>query len=198
MKINSAEKYFKQKKWSILEIVCVVMMVVSFAVAYYLWSIEVIGFTAFAVFGLVFICSRSMKVKDTDIDAVIAELTVKNKIDMQGENIICSYDLQENPIKKGNDEIYRSRYYVISSYGFTSEYMEITVHRMDLITKDVKTEVYQIIGETKITLEEKMIRTPSGSKKAEYLVCDAFEAEIPVSTNEIHASKLVDRIVGIK
>ena len=194
MKKNDMQKYFYQKKWSLLDIVCIAIAVISIIIATFVWGGGPIGFPLFAVSIVVLICSKSAKTKDSEVDDKINRFITENEIKTDLKNIIETFDLNASPVVKGKDGKLRSSNYVISSFDFCSAHTKIAVHRIDLLTNDVKKETYLISNDETISLIEKTFKTPKGNKKANYLACDTFLCDIPVCTDDINASKIIEKI----
>ena len=196
MKKSDSEKYFTQKTFSTFEIVCMPIMALSVIAFLFIWGWGSIGLVTLLFSGGGFLFSRSLRVKDSDIDELIDAFAKDNKIELDSENLIKTFDLKSQYAAVGKDGKPRTGVFVTSEYIFDGDKTYITVHRFDLITKETKKETYELTVNDTVTLNEEYVHTPIGTKTAHYIVYDKFEADIPVYIYDMNSSEIVDKVSG--
>ncbi len=195
MKKSIGEKYFNQKDLNIFDIICIAVMAVSVLVATFVWGGGPTGITLLGISALLFIISRSTRVKDSEIDDLIKKLSEQSEIDASSKNAISAFDLKKLPVVKGKDGTYRSSIYVVSFFDISDDRLKLTVYSIDLISAEVRKNEYNLTGEYRIELAEENIKVNKNTnKKANYLVSDCFERAIPVMLDDIDSSKLIEKI----
>ena len=195
MKKSIGEKYFCQKSITVIEWVCIAVMVVSAMIATFVWGGGPTGLTLFGISAFLLIISRSSRVKDEEIDNLIKKMLEQNEIDINKKSAISTYDLKNVPTVKGKDGQLRSSNYVVSFFDISNDLLKITTYNFDLVSAEMKKSEYNLTGGYQITLvEEDVIVGKTTSKKANYLISDCFEKAIPVTVDDIDSIALIKKI----
>lgn len=194
MKTNTVEKYFKQKKWSILEIVCVIAAVAFGFLATFVNDGGPIGLSGFGISIAILIFSKSTKISDTDIDTIIDKLVNDNMDISKSKNLIRVFDLRGKYHIKGKDGKIRSTNYVISTFLFNRDDTHITMYNFDLLSGTTNKEIYVIPIEEKVLFTEDTMQLGGIPQKMQYIECSAVLMKIPIRTDEIDAYKIVERL----
>ncbi len=194
MQKSITEKYFFQKRWTILEIVCLIVAVIALYVSTFVWGGGPLGFGLLAISIGAFAISKTTKISDGDIDNELNKLIRDNKISID-KKTICTYDLEMKPVVKGKDGSFRSRTYVISSFQFDDK-TKITIYRIDLIDYTVKAEAYIISDNETLSLTSKKVLTPNGNKEIFHLKSECSSFSVPVRTNDVDACKIIEKVCG--
>ncbi len=135
---------------------------------------------------------RTSKVSDSIFDKKLNEILEIHNLTVD-DNTIASYDFEKSMVK-GLDKKMRSRYYCVIKPHFENDALRLDVFYVDVLLESVIKTQYEIVGKHPITINETMLRTLDGYLKLCTLNCDLFETPIPVSTNDINASNLIDKI----
>ena len=194
MKQSHIEKYFKQKEFSLIDIICFVIALMALIVSTFVWGGLPIGMPIFILSVAVLIISRSSRIKDGEIDGVVDNFAEQNAIDKSEKNIIAAFDLKAEYKMLGKDGKPRSSVYTISSFEFCEELLKIKVYKLNLVTEEMTMSVYSVIDRSKISLVEEDVKVGGKSKNVKYLVCADFEDMIPIHTNDVNAEKLIEKI----
>ena len=194
MKNSITDKYFKQAKWTPAESVLLIIAVLGVIYATFFWGGGPIGVPVSVVSAFILVFLKSQKIKDSEVDSQINKLISTHIGDTGLKNIIKCFDLQSEPIRKGKDGKLRSSIYVVSFFKFDKEFAEITVYNLDLLSTTVSKNTYKISNETPVFLQEKTIQVSGNQKTVEYLVCKDVSLNIPVYTNEINASSIIEKL----
>ena len=88
MKQSHIEKYFKQKEFSLIDIICLVIALMALIVSTFVWGGLPIGMPIFILSVAVLIISRSSRIKDSEIDGVVDNFAEQNAIDKSEKNIL--------------------------------------------------------------------------------------------------------------
>ena len=139
---------------------------------------------------------KSAKIKDEEVDLALDSLIAAHGITIGPESTICVYDLTAPRVIKGKDGKLRSNRYVVSVMTWECDTREIEVYRIEILTGQVIKKKYALTESDDISLQEKPIVTPIGRKTAYFLACSAFDAPIPVSMDDIQASKIVEKMIA--
>lgn len=194
MKNDIIEKYFKQSNWTLFELIMLIVAILSVICITFFYRGIPMGTPPLVVSVSILIFLKSQKIKDAEIDAKINELVFTYVGNEESKNIIKCFDLQSEPIRKGKDGRLRSSIYVVSFFKFDKEFAEITVYNLDLLSTTVNKNIYKISNETPVFLQEKTIQVSGSQKTVEYLVCIDVSLNIPVYTNEINASSIIEKL----
>lgn len=95
MKKNPLEKYYQQKNWTIVEIVCVVAILIAAVVATVVNGGIPIGVPIMAVAAVVLIFSKTSKIKDSELDTELDKLVSKHIRLEDHKSVIACYDLKK-------------------------------------------------------------------------------------------------------
>ena len=189
MKNDIIEKYFKQSNWTLFELIMLIVAILSVICITFFYRGIPMGTPPLVISVSILIFLKSQKIKDAEIDAQINELVFTYVGNEESKNIIKCFDLQSEPIRKGKDGRLRS-----SLFKFDKEFAEITVCNLDLLSTTVNKNIYKISNETPVFLQEKTIQVSGSQKTVEYLVCKDVSLNIPVYTNEINASSIIEKL----
>ena len=121
MKKSDSEKYFAQKTFSAFEIVCFSIMGLSVIAFLFIWGWGSIGLVTLLFSGGGFLFSRSLRVKDSDIDELIDEFAKENKIELDSEALIKIFDFKSQYAAVGKDGKTRTGVFVTSEYVFDGD-----------------------------------------------------------------------------
>lgn len=193
MKKSNIEKYFTQKNWTLLEILCIIIGTAALIVGTFVWGGGPIGLPLFAFSLLILICVRSSKIKGSYIDRELQKLIDENEIISRGKNVIKSFDLKKGKVIREKGKC-RSNIYVVSLFDFQGNFANIRVYRIDLLSQSIKKEFYTVECGERVILREESVSISGVSKNVNYLVCDEFSSDIPVQTNDINASEIIQKI----
>lgn len=193
MKKSNIEKYFTQKNWTLLEILCIIIGTAALIVGTFVWGGGPIGLPLFAFSLLILICVRSSKIKGSYIDRELQKLIDENEIISHGKNVIKSFDLKKGKVIREKGKC-RSNIYVVSLFDFQGNFANIRVYRIDLLSKSIKKEFYTVECGERVILREESVSISGVSKNVNYLVCDEFSSDIPVQTNDINASEIIQKL----
>ena len=178
-KQNVGEKYLKQKKITPLEIVFIVFAAVGAILYVARWIYYGVIALAIGIPGLIF--TRSVKIKDSEFDALRDRILINKRIEIQKENVLESYEAESDVIVVGKDKKPRSRYYCISELHYGNTSCDVTVHTLDMCQMSVDTKKYSIPYTCQAQLEEKDIMTDVGRKKIYHISVAECDFKIPVS-----------------
>ena len=188
---NSAEQYFNQKDFSVIEIILLILAVISVFVMIFVRGGIPMGLPIFAVSAIVLCVLRSFKVKDADIDQMLAKIIQDNSVE-RAENVIECYDLKNTVVRKRKDGKIISSKYCITNIKFSSEATVFTVYNIDLINQTVEKTIHTVACNVKITLTGETLRTDVGSVSVSYIDFDSFT--IPVTLKEYKTAELVQKV----
>lgn len=194
MKKSIIEKYFKQKSWSLFEILMVIVMVIAAIVATFVWGGGPIGFPLLIASIFALAVSKSTKIKDKEFDAELNKLVTQNIEELDKKASIKCFDLQIQPIVKGKDGKTRSKSYVISTFLWNDTLTQIMIYRFDLLSGSCQEEAHTVDQEDKFLLKEEVAFIDGVRKPIQYLECASISLRIPVNTNEIDACHIVERL----
>ncbi len=194
---NYVEKYLTQKKFTVLDIVLIVVCVAAVIWAIFLPNGIPIGIPVLFVAAVCLLLSQSRRVKDSHFDSILKQMIQENNILTEGNNVICVYDLRGEKIKKGKDGVFRTEKYVITNVSFErDDSINIVVNRLDLLSNIVKIEKYRIMRDEKIVLLDRNREMGSDIIELALLESDVFEDSIPVSVSDYNTEKLIERLCG--
>ncbi len=191
--MTNVEKYFKQKNWSIPEMICIIAIMVAIV---FIIAISIpIGVPLGGVAAVVLIFIKSAKIKDAEVDRALESMLQAHGISLDPQSTVATYDLKETRIVKGRDGKFRSACYVVTTVHLGRDTKEMTVYRIDLLTGRVDRESYELAHTEAVLLQEEAVMTPAGRKTLHFLKNPAFKFPIPVSVNDVDASKLVEKMI---
>lgn len=194
MKTSNIEKYFKQKSWSIPEIICVVAIIVAII---FILAISIpIGVPLGGVAVIVLVFIKSAKIKDAEVDRALNAIMEAHGITLDPNSVVGVYDFKETRVVKGKDGKLRSDRYVVAAFSFGGESKDITVYRIQISTGQVVEKTYMFHGEEDVFLQEEALMTSAGRKTVYFLVGSIFEEPIPVPMDDVQASKLVEYMIA--
>lgn len=194
MKKSIAQKYFEQKRWSVLEIIMVIVMIISAIVATFVWGGGPIGLPLLVVSIGVLIFLKSTKIKDNEIDDELNKFLANNLEVVDSKKTIKCFELNGNSVVKGKDGQMRSSVYVVSVFLFDTENTQITVYTFDLLSESVTQKTYTIFRDMKVYLRDKTISVLGANKHIQYLECGDISMSIPVNTNDIDTHNIVEKL----
>lgn len=177
-KKNRMELYFQQKPFSVLDIVCLIIGGIALIVATFVWGGGPIGFPTALSAVVVFVISRSSRVRDEEVDEALEKVlqglyrTELNGKDPERLLKIVGYDLRIAPIVRGKDGKYRTACCAMSVFHLDGSSRDIAVYRLNLCTGDVQTEEYRLADGEAVTL---VSRARQNRKRDENVVLSCFE-----------------------
>jgi len=192
MKASSVEKYFKQKSWSVPELICVFAIIVAIV---FILAISIpIGVPLGGVAAVALVFIKSAKIKDAEVDRVLNSLIEAHGISLDPQNTIAVYDLKDTRVVKGKDGKLRSNRYVITTVHFGQTRKEMGVYRIELLTGQVTRETYSFAYTDEILLQEEAVMMPVGRRTVHSLISSAFNAPIPILMDDVHMANLVEKV----
>lgn len=194
MKVNTVEKYFKQKNWSLVEIICVVIAVIFAIVATFIDGGGPIGLPLVGLSVIILIICRSTKISDTEIDALLNKLIDDNIDTCESKYVIKAFDLRNCPGTKGKDGKIRSTNYVISCFLFECCETQIVVYRFNLLSNSMQKETYAIPKNEKISLIEESVQIGGIKRTIQYIECKTASLIVPVNSNEMDSFKIIEKL----
>lgn len=189
---NSAEKYFYQKNFSILEMILLIIAIISSIVAIFIRGGGPIGLPVLlvCVVGL-FIC-HSYKIKDNEIEQLLNKIMQDNNVKRSESTIEC-YALKNALIRKRRDGKFISSNYYVTDVLFSSGATLFNIYAIDLIKQSVEMVTHRVNCNEKITLTEETIKSNAGFVKMSYLKI-GNGCVIPVVLNDYKTSQLLQKI----
>ncbi len=186
--------YFSKHRRSVLEIVCIAVIIACVPVAVFLPGGIPLGMPIMGVMAFILIIYNGAKTKDAEVDALLASLLDSHQIPTDPSRTLRVYDLGVCPIVKGKDNRLRTPLYVVSVFDHTEEGLRITVDRVNLLDGTVERNRLTLPADAVLTLTETAVSTPVG-KRTRYALTYAPEGvEIPVSVDDIDSSGLVESL----
>ena len=193
MKNKSVAKYFSQKSFSVLDIICIIAAVISGVVATVVRGGGPIGFPILGVAVVVLVFSRSSRPKEEDVDKELDRLLVEKGIDSTAKNSVSGFDLEAKVIR-GKDQKLRSVRYFVTFFDFLEEKITVKSFCLDLINGTVTENVYEICKGDRVSVFETAVPNVS-NKKSCRLCCESFGgAGVPVSLDDLESSKLIEKV----
>ncbi len=190
MKKTRMEKYFTQKRWTVLEIISAILSALA---VIYIFKIRYVyfGLPFLAVPLAVLFFSKSCKAEDYEVDILIDKFKREAFSSHDFRKCISTFDYSANPLVRGSDGILRSPSYVITFFEERKSTAMLTVYRLDLLKENVTCEKYKIGPDSPALLEEREIIVPMGKKKLALLKLPSYETAIPVITDDIYSAEKV-------
>ncbi len=193
MKNKSVQKYFKQKSFSVLDIICIVAAVIGAIVGTVVWGGGPIGFAVLGVAIAVLAFSRSARAKDDDVDKELTRLLGENGIERAAKSSVSGFDL-EAKVVRGKDQKLRSDRYFVTYFDFLENKITVNTFLIDLISGTVSEKKYEIgKGERASVIETDIPKV--SNKKSCCLSCESWCGEcVPISLDDLESSKLIEKV----
>ena len=193
MKNKTVEKYFSQKSFSVLDLICIVIAVIGAIVGTVVWGGGPIGFGLLGISIVILVISRSTRAKDEEVDKALERLLGENGIDTAAKNTVSGFDLEATVIR-GKDQKLRSERYFVTSFDFLEDKIAVKSLCLDLINGTVTENMYEIGKGERASLIETAVPKAS-NKKSCRLYCESFGgAGVPVSLDDLESSKLIEKV----
>ena len=196
MKKNNVAKYFSQKSFSVLDLICIVVAVIGAIVGTVVWGGGPIGFGLLGISIVILVISRSTRAKDEEVDKELERLLGENGIDTAAKNTVSGFDLEATVIR-GKDQKLRSERYFVTSFDFLEDKIAVKSLCLDLINGTVTENLYEIGKGERASLIETAVPKAS-NKKSCRLYCESFGgAGVPVSLDDLESSKLIEKVCAL-
>ena len=196
MKNKTVEKYFSQKSFSVLDLICIAMAVIGAIVGTVVWGGGPIGFGLLGISIVILVISRSTRAKDEEVDKELERLLGENGIDTAAKNTVSGFDLEATVIR-GKDQKLRSERYFVTSFDFLEDKIAVKSLCLDLINGNVTENLYEIGKGERAKLIETAVPKAS-NKKSFRLYCESFGgAGVPVSLDDLESSKLIEKVCAL-
>ena len=196
MKKNNVAKYFSQKSFSVLDLICIVIAVIGAIVGTVVWGGGPIGFGLLGISIVILVISRSTRAKDEDVDKELERLLGENGIDTAAKNTVSGFDLEATVIR-GKDQKLRSERYFVTSFDFLEDKIAVKSLCLDLINGTVTENLYEIGKGERASLIETAVPKAS-NKKSCRLYCESFGgAGVSVSLDDLESSKLIEKVCAL-
>ena len=193
---NNVEKYFSQKSFSVLDLICIAMAVIGAIVGTVVWGGGPIGFGLLGISIVILVISRSTRAKDEEVDKELERLLGENGIDTAAKNTVSGFDLEATVIR-GKDQKLRSERYFVTSFDFLEDKIAVKSLCLDLINGTVTENMYEIGKGERASLIETAVPKAS-NKKSCRLYCESFGgAGVPVSLDDLESSKLIEKVCAL-
>ncbi|MBQ8257967.1 MAG: hypothetical protein IJY97_00245 [Clostridia bacterium] len=193
---NNVAKYFSQKSFSVLDLICIVIAVIGAIVGTVVWGGGPIGFGLLGISIVILVISRSTRAKDEEVDKELERLLGENGIDTAAKNTVSGFDLEATVIR-GKDQKFRSERYFVTSFDFLEDKIAVKSLCLDLINGTVTENLYEIGKGERASLIETAVPKAS-NKKSCRLYCEFFGgAGVPVSLDDLESSKLIEKVCAL-
>ena len=193
---NNVAKYFSQKSFSVLDLICIVIAVIGAIVGTVVWGGGPIGFGLLGISIVILVISRSTRAKDEEVDKELERLLGENGIDTAAKNTVSGFDLEATVIR-GKDQKLRSERYFVTSFDFLEDKIAVKLLCLDLINGTVTENMYEIGKGERASLIETAVPKAS-NKKSCRLYCESFGgAGVPVSLEDLESSKLIEKVCAL-
>ena len=193
---NNVAKYFSQKSFSVLDLICIVIAVIGAIVGTVVWGGGPIGFGLLGISIVILVISRSTRAKDEDVDKELERLLGENGIDTAAKNTVSGFDLEATVIR-GKDQKLRSERYFVTSFDFLEDKIAVKSLCLDLINGTVTENMYEIGKGERASLIETAVPKAS-NKKSCRLYCESFGgAGVSVSLDDLESSKLIEKVCAL-
>lgn len=190
---NNVAKYFSQKSFSVLDLICIVIAVIGAIVGTVVWGGGPIGFGLLGISIVILVISRSTRAKDEEVDKELERLLGEKGIDTAAKNTVSGFDLEATVIR-GKDQKLRSERYFVTSFDFLEDKIAVKSLCLDLINGTVTENMYEIGKGERASLIETAVPKAS-NKKSCRLYCESFGgAGVPVSLDDLESSKLIEKV----
>ena len=196
MKKNNVAKYFSQKSFSVLDLICIVIAVIGAIVGTVVWGGGPIGFGLLGISIVILVISRSTRAKDEEVDKELEHLLGENGIDTAAKNTVSGFDLEATVIR-GKDQKLRSERYFVTSFDFLEDKIAVKSLCLDLINGTMTENLYEIGKGERASLIETAVPKAS-NKKSCRLYCESFGgAGVSVSLDDLESSKLIEKVCAL-
>lgn len=193
---NNVAKYFSQKSFSVLDLICIVIAVIGAIVGTVVWGGGPIGFGLLGISIVILVISRSTRAKDEEVDKELERLLGENGIDTAAKNTVSGFDLEATVIR-GKDKKLRSERYFVTSFDFLEDKIAVKSLCLDLINGTVTENLYELGKGERASLIETAVPKAS-NKKSCRLYCESFGgAGVPVSLDDLESSKLIEKVCAL-
>ena len=193
---NNVAKYFSQKSFSVLDLICIVIAVIGAIVGTVVWGGGPIGFGLLGISIVILVISRSTRAKDEEVDKELERLLNENGIDPAAQNSVSGFDL-EATVMRGKDQKLRSERYFVTSFDFLEDKIAVKSLCLDLINGTLTENVYEISKGEGVSVIETAVPKAS-NKKSCRLYCESFGgASVPVSLDDLESSKLIEKVCAV-
>ena len=193
---NNVAKYFSQKSFSVLDLICIVIAVIGAIVGTVVWGGGPIGFGLLGISIVILVISRSTRAKDEEVDKELERLLGENGIDTAAKNTVSGFDLEATVIR-GKDQKLRSERYFVTSFDFLEDKIAVKSLCLDLINGTVTENLYELGKGERASLIETAVPKAS-NKKSCRLYCESFGgAGVPVSLDDLESSKLIEKVCAL-
>ena len=193
---NNVAKYFSQKSFSVLDLICIVIAVIGAIVGTVVWGGGPIGFGLLGISIVILVISRSTRAKDEEVDKELEHLLGENGIDTAAKNTVSGFDLEATVIR-GKDQKLRSERYFVTSFDFLEDKIAVKSLCLDLINGTVTENMYEIGKGERASLIETAVPKAS-NKKSCRLYCESFGgAGVSVSLDDLESSKLIEKVCAL-
>lgn len=193
---NNVAKYFSQKSFSVLDLICIVIAVIGAIVGTVVWGGGPIGFGLLGISIVILVISRSTRAKDEEVDKELERLLGENGIDTAAKNTVSGFDLEATVIR-GKDQKLRSERYFVTSFDYLEDKIAVKSLCLDLINGTVTENLYEIDKGERASLIETAVPKAS-NKKSCRLYCESFGgAGVPVSLDDLESSKLIEKVCAL-
>ena len=196
MKKNNVEKYFSQKSFSVLDLICIVVAVIGAIVGTVVWGGGPIGFGLLGISIVILVISRSTRAKDEEVDKELERLLNENGIDPAAKNSVSGFDLGAT-VMRSKDQKLRSERYFVTSFDFLEDKIAVKSLCIDLINGTLTENVYEISKGEGVSVIETAVPKAS-NKKSCRLCCESFGgAGVPISLDDLESSKLIEKVCAV-
>ncbi len=193
---NNVAKYFSQKSFSVLDLICIVIAVIGAIVGTVVWGGGPIGFGLLGISIVILVISRSTRAKDEEVDKELERLLGENGIDTAAKNTVSGFDLEATVIR-GKDQKLRSERYFVTSFDFLEDKIAVKSLCLDLINGTVTENMYEIGKDERASVIETAVPKAS-NKKSCRLSCESFGgAGVPISLDDLKSSKLIEKVCSV-
>lgn len=193
---NNVAKYYSQKSFSVLDLICIVIAVIGAIVGTVVWGGGPIGFGLLGISIVILVISRSTRAKDEEVDKELERLLGENGIDTAAKNTVSGFDLEATVIR-GKDQKLRSERYFVTFFDFLEDKIAVKSLCLDLINGTVTENLYEIGKGERASLIETAVPKAS-NKKSCRLYCESFGgAGVPVSLDDLESSKLIEKVCAL-
>lgn len=196
MKNKTVEKYFSQKSFSVLDLICIAAAVIGAIVGTVVWGGGPIGFGLLGISIVILVISRSARAKDEEVDKALEHLLGENGIERAAKNSVSGFDLEAKVIR-GKDQKLRSERYFVTSFDFIEDKIAIKSLTLDLINGTVTENMYEIVKGERVSVVEKSVPGISNKKSCRLVFENRGGESIPVSLDDLESSELIDKVCAV-
>jgi len=195
-KRSISELYFKQKSTSVYEMVLIIIACVSAFALTFLDGGLPIGLPIFIVSIALLITSKSLKIKDDEIDSLLTKILQENNLSCSS-NTLSGYEYKNTIVKKRKDGKIISPIYYLTEVNLESNTgCSFCVNIINLIDSSLKKNEYNDIAIADISIVDEEIHTSCGKAKSSYILL-GNNVVCPVSLSDYNSEQLVNSIFHI-